>query len=331
MGLRVEPACLLEIGGQDVTARFTPRLLSITVTDNSGEAADEVEIELDDRGYVLEEPRRGAALTVHLGWVGEPLHPAGRFVVDESWPEGPPDILKIKGKAADMRGGLKATRSRAWRETTVGEIVKTIAGEHELTPAVSAELAGVAITHRDQAGESDLNFLTRLGRDLGAVAAPKGGALVFAPAASAASPTGKRLSTVTLDRMDLTSWRGVGADRSAYGTVKARYPNRATGRNAFAVAGSGDPSRTLRNTYPDQAAALAAAEAELARLGREEGGVELTLPGRAEIAAQTPIVLTGLRPSLSRRWIATTVVHRLDWASGGFTTTVTANLTGKSE
>lgn len=322
---------MIQVGGRDITALVQDRLTTITVTDNSGDQSDEIEIELDDRGYAIEEPPHGAELTVALGYVGSGLHPVGRFTVDETWPEGPPDVLKIKGKAADMRAGLKAAKSRAWRETTVGDIVATIAGENGLEPAVSDDLAAIPVQHRDQAGESDLHFLTRLGREHDAVAAPKGGKLVFAVPASGQSASGQALDEIVLDRKDLTNWRGVSADRDSYGTVRARYRLVGENRTAYASAGSGDPTRTLRTTYPDEAAAKSAAEAELARLGRTTGGVELTMPGRPDIAAQQPIRLTGLRPSLSRRWIATTVVHRLDWTSGGFVTTVTATLTGKSD
>lgn len=322
---------MIQIGGRDITNLVRDRLISITVTDNSGEQSDELELELDDRGYAIQEPRKGAEMIVHLGYVGQPLHPVGRFVVDEAWPEGPPDVIKVKGKAADMRQGLKAAKNRAWRETTVGDIVSTIAGEHGLEPAVSADLAGRVIDHRDQAGESDLHFLTRLGRDHGAVAAPKGGRLVFAPPSTGVSASGQTLAEVTLDRRDLIDWKGVSADRESYGSVRARYRDVAAARTVYATSGGGDPVRTLRTTYADEATAKSAAEAELARLGRGTNGVELTMPGRPEIAAQTPIRLTGLRPSLSRRWIATTVTHRLDWESGGFVTTVSANTTGKTD
>lgn len=331
MVLKVEPTFMIEAEGRDVTAVFQERLLSMTITDNSGEQADEIEIELDDRGNLVEEPRRGVVLNVHLGWMGEALEPVGRFVVDEAWPEGPPDILKIKGKSADMKRGLKAGRSRAWRETTVGDIVEEIAADNGLEPAIAPELASIAIDHRDQADESDLHFLTRLGRDYGAVAAPKGGKLVFAVPGSGQSPSGKALAAVTLGRSDLTRWAGVAADRDSYGTVRARYRDMGAARTAYATEGGGDPVRTLRTTYATEAEAKAAAKAEMGRLGRAQGGIELEMDGRPEIAAQTPIILTGLRPSLSRRWIATTVEHRLDWASGGFVTTVKATLTGKSE
>lgn len=322
---------MIRLGGRDITGAIQDRLISITVTDNSGEQADEIEIELDDRNYAIAEPRKGVELTIALGYAGEALFPIGRFVVDEVWPEGPPDVLKIKGKAADMRAGLKAAKTRAWRETTVQQIVAQIADEHGLTPAVASGLGGQPIQHRDQSAESDLHFLTRLGRDYGAVAAPKDGRLVFAPPASGVSASGRAMAEIALDRKDLTDWKGVAADRDSYGSVKARYRLMDEARTAYAVAGSGEPARTLRTTYADEATAKAAAEAELARLGQATGGVELTMPGRPEIAAQSPIRLSGIRPSLCRKWIATTVTHRLDWSSGGFVTTVAANVTGKAD
>ena len=329
MGLKAAPACRIEVGGRDVTAAFSDRLLRIVVTDNSGDDSDEVEIELDDRDYAIEEPRRGASLTVYLGYKDAPLVLLGKFVVDEALPEGPPDRFIIRGKAADMRGGLKAPRTRSWRDTTVGAIVSQIASDQGLQPAVASGLASRPIVHRDQTNESDMHFLTRLGRDFGAVAAPKNGRLVFAPAGAATAASGTPLTGVTLKRSDLIDWKGVAADREDFGSVKARWRDRAQARTLYETAGEGEPVKTLRHRYPTQAAAKAAADAEFARLNRVSGGVEITLPGRADIAAQTPITLTGLRPSLNKQWIATRVEHQVEFGGSGFTTRVEANQTGK--
>lgn len=323
MGLNVAPDFSLKIGSADVTERVRDRLLSLSVTDNSGEDADEIEITLDDRDNEIEEPRRGVKIEVAMGWEGGELIPIGTFTVDECEPSGPPDQLVIRGKAADMRASLKAPKTRAWRETTIGGIVAKIAAEHGLQPAVADALGGRAIGHRDQTNESDLHFLTRLGRDHGAVAAPKNGRLVFAPAGRGSSASGQALPSVTLDRADLTTWRGTQADREGAGKVRARYRDQAAARTRYAEAGSGDPVKTLRHVYRDQAAAQAAAEAELAKTKRAENGVELTMDGKPELAAQVPITVTGLRPSLSGSWIASRVEHRMDYSSGGFVTTVT--------
>ena len=320
MGLK--PAAQLTVGGVDLTAKIGDRLQSLTIVDNSGEESDTLEIRLDDRGNIIESPRHGVALSVSIGFVGQALFYVGKFTVDEVEPEGPPDILTIRAKAADMREGLKSQRSRSFSDTTVGGIVGQIAGEHGLTPAVAAELASIAIAHRDQTNESDLHFLTRLGRDFGAVAAPKDGRLVFAPQSTGLSASGQTLDGVALDRRDLTSWRGVVADREKHGSVRARYRDMGAARTKFATAGSGEPVKTLRPMHRDQAAAQAAAEAALARATRATNGVELVMPGRPTILAQTPLTVTGLRPELSGDWIADRVEHRLDFEGGGFVTTV---------
>ena len=231
----------------------------------------------------------------------------------------------IRAKAADMREGLKAQRSRAFRATTIGAIVASIAAEQGLTPATAPALAAVVIAHRDQANESDMHFLTRLARDYGAVAAPKDGRLLFVPSAAGAAASGRALDVVSLARTDLTSWRGIAADRDSQGAVRARYRDAQAGRTRFATAGGGQPVKTLRGLHRDQATARAAAEAELARTNRASSGVELTLPGRPSILAQTPIEVAGLRPDLSGRWVATTVQHALDFASAGFLTTITGS------
>lgn len=328
MGLRAAPDFSLKIGSTDVTERLRDRLLMLAVTDNSGEEADEVEITLDDRNNAIESPRRGVSIEVAMGWKGGALISIGTFTVDEVEPSGPPDQLVIRGKAADMRASLKAPKTRAWRDTTVRAIVSRIASEHGLQPAVSDTLGARAIAHRDQTNESDLHFLTRLGRDFGAVAAPKNGRLVFAPAGRGASASGQALPSVTLGRRDLTTWRGVSADRESAGKVRARYRDQAAAKTKFAEAGSGEPVKTLRHVYRDEATAKAAAEAELAKSKRAENGVELTMAGRPELAAQVPFTVTGLRAELAGAWIASRVEHRMDYASAGFTTSVTGEKPG---
>ncbi|QQQ17737.1 hypothetical protein JIP62_10370 [Brevundimonas vitis] len=325
MGLKAEPDFQLTLGDEDVTARVRDRLLSLTVTDNSGEESDTLEVRLDDRDNAIETARRGAVLSLSIGYEGDGLFHMGKFTVDEVTVEGPPDVLIIQAKAADMREGFKAQRTRSFTATTIGAIVADIASDHRLTPAVAAELASVVIVHRDQTNESDLHFLTRLGRDFGAVAAPKDGKLVFAPIGTGLSVSGAAMDVVTLDRRDLTRWSGKEADRNSQGSVKARWRDHRAARTEYATAGSGDPVKTLRPTYRDEATARAAAEAALGRADRDRAEVELILPGRAVIVAQTPIEVTGLRPELSGRWIAKTVTHTLAFEGAGFTTTVTGS------
>lgn len=132
-----------------------------------------------------------------------------------------------------------------------------------------------------------MHFLTRLSRRHGAVAAFKGGRLVFAPSTPGQSVSGqgapRHRPGPGEGRPDpLEHARG---DRDEHGSVRARWRDARAGRTRFATAGSGDPVKTLRSIFPTGETAKAAAEAELAKSQRAQKGVDLTMPGRPETPA----------------------------------------------
>ena len=76
--------------------------------------SDDFELRIDDRHSAVSLPSRGANIEVFLGYSGTALASLGRYTVDEVELSGPPDTLVIRGKASDMRGGGKTTRSGSW-------------------------------------------------------------------------------------------------------------------------------------------------------------------------------------------------------------------------
>lgn len=326
----MRPDFSLTVAGQDRSEILRGRLLSLRTAETTDHEADEVSLTFDDRAGAIILPRHGAALDLAIGYVGSALVRVGSFTVDETTISGPPDKLDVRGKSADMRESLKAQKRRAWRATTVGDVVTKIAGEHGLKAKAHPDLAALAVAHRDQTGESDLHFLTRLGRDHDATASVKGGSLVFAPKGTAASGSGQALALIQLTRGDLTSWSMVDADRTRHGTVRARHRDLRGRLEAYEQAGYGEPVRTLRHTHSDAAHAKAAAEAAHRRTRRDARRLSLGLPGRPDAAAGAPIELTGLREGLNGRWIAFRVEHDQDYSSGGYTTRIEATVDGLS-
>lgn len=69
------PAFSITIEGKDITTVLDKRLMSLTLTDNRGFEADQLDLELDDADGLIVLPRRGAVITVALGWKGQPLFP----------------------------------------------------------------------------------------------------------------------------------------------------------------------------------------------------------------------------------------------------------------
>ena len=47
-GASLAPAFMLTLNSQDITSNFSDRLISLTMTDNRGFEADQLDIELDD-------------------------------------------------------------------------------------------------------------------------------------------------------------------------------------------------------------------------------------------------------------------------------------------
>lgn len=329
MGLRVEPDFAVSIAGASRTEVLRERLTRLRLSSGTGMEADELELEFDDRDNAIELPKHGAIITLQIGYKGEALVDAGQFTVDETEVSGPPDTLSVRGKSSDMRDSLKAQKSRSFHGMSASQIVDKIAGDNGLKGEVHPSIAGVHVAHRDQTNESDLHFVTRLGRDHDATAGVKGGKLILAPKGQAASVSGKPLAAVALTRSDLTTWRATVADRDKHGSVKAAYKVNTAAAIAYVTAG-GDtpPTKTLKAIHPTPEAATTAAHAEHRRGKRKSHGVELKLPGRPEVLAGAPIRISGVRDGIDGDWIAFKVEHEIDFGSGGFSTDISASVDG---
>ena len=175
------PQWRVVLDGTDLTERIAPRLLDLTLTECRGGEADQLDLRIHDHDGKMALPKRGVRLAVALGWKATGLVEKGTFTVDEVEYSGAPDITTVRARSADLTAKVRTRRERSWHNTTLGAVLNTLAGEHGLTPRVAEALARTKLTHLDQANESDMNLLTRLGHRFDAVATVKGGALVFAP------------------------------------------------------------------------------------------------------------------------------------------------------
>ena len=222
-GAKIAPAFMLKLDNEDITQDFSDRLISLTMTDNRGFEADQLDIELDDTDGQIAMPPRGATLTLWLGWQGSALIKKGTFTVDEIEHRGAPDTLTIRGRSADFRGSLNSRREQSWHDTTLGQIVETIAARNKLTASVADTLKAVTVPHIDQSQESDAVFLSRLAERNGASVSVKAGKLLFLKAGSGKTASGKPIPQMTLERGDGDRHQFAIADREAYTGVSAKW------------------------------------------------------------------------------------------------------------
>lgn len=222
-GASMAPAFMLTLNNQDITRNISERLISLSLADNRGFEADQLDIELDDTDGLIELPTRGAVLSLFLGWQGAALLGKGQFTVDEIEHRGAPDTLTIRARSADFRGTLNSRREASYHDTTLGEVLNTIASRNKLTASVAPQFAAIAIPHIDQSQESDAKFLTRLAERNGAEVSVKAGKLLFLKAGSSVTASGRPIPQMTIERRDGDRHQFVIADRGAYTGVTAKW------------------------------------------------------------------------------------------------------------
>ncbi|MDA5495757.1 phage late control D family protein [Yersinia intermedia] len=336
------PDYSITLDGIDKSGGIKKRLMSLTLTDNRGFEADQLDIELDDSDGKLVLPRRGAKIAVALGWQGAALIGKGIFTVDEIEHSGAPDRLTIRARSADFRETLNIRRDQSYHKTTIGGIIKIIAERNKLTPTLNKAISDLTVEHIDQTNESDGNFITRLAKQYGAIAAVKNGNLLFIKQGQAKTASGKPIPVITIIRGLGDGHQFSMADRGAYTGVVANWLNtrttekpvvkvkRKTARTAKPkqpeekqgeyLIGTDENVLTLRTTYASKHNAQRAAKSNWERLQRGAAKFSIQLAkGRADLYPEVPVKVIGFKKQIDEAdWTLATVTHSV--SDTGFTT-----------
>lgn len=326
------PAWRVTLDGQDLTEAMKPILIGLSLTEKRGEEADSLEIQLGDEDGLLALPPPTATLSVALGWakgtgVSAGLVDKGTYRVDEpSW-DGPPDILTLTARAADLTADLRKRRDENWVEQSLSAIVGKIAKRQGLTPKVHPLLAKVQIPAIRQKAKSDIAFVSELGRRYDAVATVKAGHLILAPIGIGSTAGGAALPGLTIQKAMCSRYGWTRKTRDEHDGVEAEWHDQAGAkRQIVKVGGSANPRR-LKRTYANESDARAAAEGAKRRDARTAAEFTLTLSyGDASLMPERPVTLSGFKGEIdAQTWQIAEVSHRID-GRGGFTTELTLDL-----
>jgi len=322
----MQPVFRIVADGKDITALINDRLLSLRTTDKPGMDSDEFELRIDDRDGEVALPARGAFIEVHLGCAGQALTSLGRYAEDEVELSGPPDSIVIRGKASDMRGSGKTTRSGSWENVTLQQIVRDIAARNGWQPACPVTLR---IPRIDQFNESDFNFITRLGRLFDCTAKVANGALLVMPRQAGKSASGKALGNVMISRGDVRSWQFRMTDKGTHKAVQTRHLDSKSGQQSVVDLPNDDapdglsPVHTDRHLYPNRSAAEQAAKARLAALNRSTASLRLEMPGRTDLFVERTLDAQGFKPGLDGEYLIESIEQV--FSASGWSTTVECN------
>jgi phage protein D len=312
--------------GKDLSDRLRPRLVSLSLSEKRGDEADQLDIVLNDTDGMLGIPKEGALLSVQLGWkqgrdVTAGLIDKGSFKVDDVSHSGPPDQITIKARAADFTSQIRNRREQSWKNTTLGAVLKDVAGRNGLTLKIAPDLSSIALPSISLSRESEIAFLRRLGRENDAVATIKDGHLVFARKGAGTAPSGRALPTLTIRRTDGDRHNWQRQKRDGQEGVTASWHDRKGAARKTVTMGKEEGAKKLRKIYPDEASAKRAAIAERDRIKRAPATLDMKLAlGRADAIPEARVTVSGYKDEIdATTWLISEVTHRLD-KSGGFVT-----------
>lgn len=315
------PICLITANNKPLNQLISSRIISVTVTDNRANEADELSITLNDHDGVLELPKRGVRLNCQMGYLGESIHDKGDFIVDETEWSGTPDIITVKASSANFKSKIKEAKSKSYHRKKFGDIATEVAKNHDLTLVMANDLKNIDLNHVDQTNESDLNLLQRLAKQNGAEMAVKKDRLLLFKAGSAKTASGKDLPALILTRNDGDQFRYSEQDRESDHTgVSASYQDTAKAKREKSIAGEKGKVKHLKGTFANKEEAERASKAKMAEIKRQMAKFSITTAyGIPEMSTESPVTLQGFKAEVDKlKWIVEKATHSYA-KSGGLT------------
>lgn len=328
----------IHVAGTDVTSKFEPRLLSLSIAHNSVDAAATATIELDDADHMLRFPDTGAPVSVRLGWqgIGARIFEGNVDTVGWAYDRGSGSVMSIVARSVDLRGKAKAPAMRNWENRKLGAILEEAASDAGISIKVHADLADRELAYEAQDGESFLAFADRLARQHGATFAIRGERAGFVPRNAGASASGEALVPIAISPgQNLISVSNMSplTDRYRFSARAATWYDTRRAQLVIERIKAGDdvgPEELLQIVSPDAAAAGWAAETGEIDASRERGSGSLTIDGEPRATVEAPVVLSGVRPGIDGTYTIASVTDTLNRSSGYTTTLTLANPQGSA-
>ena len=317
-------------GGENITAAFQDRLVSLSVESREGGgSADVCQITLDDRDWAIALPSIGensATLAVAMGFDEGVLYEMGTFQVDRINLAFPPKAITLNGNSVGFDTGIKAPLIVAHDGKTLGEILNGIATTAGVTAAVDPDLAAIKVPYLNQHSTSG-HLLRELERRFNGLAKFGEGKLSFTKRGSGESVSGTSIGNFVLGPEDFASLNIELSNRNSYLKVRASWWDKDKHEQTWltsAIAGNpgSDVPFMLKRLYPSQSEAQKAADAHMSQMNRQAKQGTVTLAkGDPSIRGGQGFAIAGTRDGLDGSYLIRIATHTLT-KEGGLTTTL---------
>jgi phage protein D len=314
------------VAGQDVTSRFNPLLLDLSVNRSAGKAADTANITLANPNGTVFMPADRAEIEIQLAgqWAFEGFVNEVSCSIDK----GSGRRISITASSVDQAGEATAPKLQHEDEATLSSVAQKFGSEAGLSVQVAGSIASVQRDYWLQQNESFIAWGQRIAEEVGGTFKVIGNRAFLVGRNEGISASGKTLTPITAEwgvNLISANVRPI-VSRPRFKDVKVSYFDRLKGErveeeSATGISGVESTLRLLLSSATkDQAKQTAEAKGKEA--DREKGSGDVTIIGDATAEPEAICSVEGVAPGADGSYRIDSVSHRLS-KSSGFTTSLT--------
>lgn len=324
------PLFKLTKDGDDITASLSDRLISIRYSSYYGGGnADTIDMELDDRGWMIDLPNVGegaATVALAMGYAESKIVDCGTYAMQEVSLSFPPKTMSVRGNSVNINSNLKAPIVTSYDGKSVADIVGAIATSAGFTLSVDPIFNGIIVPYLNQ-NSSCGHLLNDLEERFNGVAHFEDGHLSFTQRGSGLTASGASYGSITLDPTDIAEMKVTLTSVASYSKVRTSWWDKVQHQPVWLESTvKGDSSSTvpfmMGRMYNSEVEAQAAADAQMKILNRQGVTGNLTLSkGDPSIRGGSKMTVTGTRDGIDSTYTVETATHTYT-KDAGITTTI---------
>jgi len=314
------------VGGNDVTSRFAPSLLSLEVSRAAGEAADSATISLADQDGMIALPKDRAPIQITLAgqWAFEGFVTEVECKINK----GGGRTLDITASSIDQGGKAKEPMLQHKDNATLPEMMQSFGQKAGLNVQVLGSIASDNRQYWLQQNESFVSFGQRMAKEVGGTFKIIGNRAFLAARNEGVSASGRPLTAINAAWGDNLLEASVSPviSKPRFRKVKVSYFDIAKGEKIeeeleTGIDGVDAALRTLTSAA-SQTNAKQRANSHKKEAERGKGMGQVTILGDATAEPEAILNLSGVRPGVDGAYRIDAVSHKVD-KSSGFTTSIT--------
>lgn len=314
--------------GTDLVPGWGSSLTRISITDNEGSDADEIEMEFSVSPPFQAPPAEGTKYRVFYGWDAGRLRDAGLFTSQKPRLSGDADggaLLTIGARSADFIDADKEADSEHFDDTTAGAIFTSLAARAGKSAIVHPSVASVSIPYRLRFQQSAVGFAQALADELGGALKLAGGKWLVSVKGGGETASGGQMPAIVVSFDEAINFDLESDGHPKFKTVDARWFDAGLGVNALASAsGIGSAARAFfLHPAPSEKEAASRAKAEALELARMSVTGSVEIIGRVDAMAGAPVDLDGFDAWGGYDLVASSISHEITFdESGGWLMTI---------